>query len=338
MGDGSIGEEKSALEQWKKEAEDNIKALEDIKKIAALSNTLNDYEDFDVDNAWESFSAKIEDSESDESQTQTQPQIHEPLTSETSKLQKVDADTKKSTPVFSLRNLSKIAAILIIVLGSVFLFNSFFKPALNENRVESYSSATEILNVDLEDGSHITLDKAADLIVTSNRKVTLNGRAHFDIERDESQSFEIELPVGNIVVLGTEFTVDAYDNRTEVYVNEGSVRYELAGNTWTLVEGDLVKVVNNEAIVLKGRKENYNSWKNQTLKFRDNNMVEVVDALSRHFKKDIIIEDKKLFTNCNVYDTFKNSSLNEILNGLSKTHGLKFQIRDKKVFIVSAKC
>jgi len=38
LGDGPSGEEKAALDTWKKEAEDNIKALEDIRKIAALSD------------------------------------------------------------------------------------------------------------------------------------------------------------------------------------------------------------------------------------------------------------------------------------------------------------
>ncbi len=58
MGDGSVGEEKSALEAWKKEAEDNIKALEDMRKIDSLSNSLSGYEDFGVDQAWDDFSKR----------------------------------------------------------------------------------------------------------------------------------------------------------------------------------------------------------------------------------------------------------------------------------------
>lgn len=319
MGDGSIGEEKSALEDWKKEAEDNIKALEDIKKISALSSTLNDYEDFNADNAWESFSSKIEEDKAKHVDKYSNP--------------------KKTTPIFSLSNLAKIAAVLVVVLGSVFVINSFIKPSLDSEVANSYSATTDLLNVDLDDGTNITLDKSSDIKVTNSRAVELIGRAHFDVERDETALFEIDLPVGNIVVLGTQFTVDADELSTEVYVTEGSVRFELDANrTYVLEAGDLVKVIDNEATVLKGRIDNYNSWKNQTLKFRDNNMDEVIQALSRHFKQKITIEDPKKFANCNVYDTFTNETLEEILNGLSKTHGLKFEIRNKKVFIVSAKC
>ena len=315
MGDGSVGEERSALDSWKKETEDNIKALEDIQKIASLSNSLTGYQDFNVDDAWNSFSSKIEESQ-------------------------ISYDVKSSnkTPIISLRSLSRIAAVLVIVLGSVFGINHFVNSPSDALDEMVYISDVKMMEFDLVDGSHVTLDKNSDLKVLNERDVELKGRAHFDVERNESKQFKINLPVGNVVVLGTKFIIDASPSTTEVYVEEGSVRYQLADRTWTLVAGDLVKVRNNVATVLKGRDINYASWKNQRLIFRDNNMEEVVDALARHFKKEIIIENKKIFSKCNVMNVFTNSSLNDILNGLSKTHGLKYKLKENKVFIVSAKC
>ena len=76
-------------------------------------------------------------------------------------------------------------------------------------------------------------------------------------------------------MLGTQFTVDSDANSTEIHVTEGSVQYSLGDQTYILVEGDLVKVVNNEVTKLKSRDDNYDSWKNKRLMFRDNNMVEV---------------------------------------------------------------
>jgi len=315
MGDGSVGEEKSALEDWKKEAEENMKALADMRKIESLSNTLNGYEDFNVDNAWDTFSKNLDEG-----------------------LVKIGVEKEQKASIFSIKNLSKIAAIFVVVIGSVFLINLVLNPAIDSDVTKSYSASLEAMDFDLTDGTHITLDKNSDMKVLNLRDVSLIGRAHFDVKRDESKQFKINLPVGKIIVLGTEFTVDADKNTTEVYITEGSVRYELANRTWTLVAGDLVKVVDNEVTVLKGRNDNYDSWKDQRLIFRDNNMVEVVDALSRHFKKEIIIENEKEFSKCNVMDVFTNSSLNDILNGLSKTHGLKYELKDNKVFIVSSKC
>ena len=316
MGDDSQGEERSALEAWKKEAEENVKALEEIKKIASLSDTLKDYEDFDSENAWESFASTME----------------EELDVDVSGASKKD----KNTRFFSLKRLSQIAAIFVITIGSFFVVNQFLN---TEEGPTIYSAVTEMTDVNLDDGTQVILDKSASLTATGDRSVEFSGRAYFEVESSENNPFTIDLPLGKVTVLGTEFTIDTDGNSTEVYVEEGTVRYEMANRTWTLVGGQLIRVNSNgEGTVLEGRDDNYNSWKNQKLIFRDNNMQEVVAALSRHFKKDVLIENKKAFTNCNVMNIFTNSSLEDILNGLRETHGLKFEIREDKYYIVSAKC
>jgi len=326
MGDGSVGEEKSALEAWKKEAQDNMKALEDIQKIAALSNTLSDYEDYNVDGAWDSFSASIESNSNNNGNGSDAVEATSTHTQETS--------------IFSIRNLARIAAILVVVVGCLFAMNLFLNPSNNAVSNKSYSASLELMNFELNDGTNVVLDKNSDLEVLADRSVSLKGRAHFDVEKNEAKQFSIDMPVGRVVVLGTEFTIDADENSTEVYVKEGSVRYEFSSSrTWTLVAGELVKVTSDGvAAILENKDENIDSWKDQTLIFRDDNMVEVVDALSRHFKKDIIIENKKGFSKCNVMDIFSNYSLNDILNGLGKTHGLKYVLKEDKIYIVSANC
>ncbi len=324
MGDGSVGEEKSALEAWKKEAQDNMRALEDIQKIASLSSTLSDYEDFNADGAWDSFSASIEDKTS----TNGSDIIEE------------DSTPVQKTSIFSIGKMARIAAVLVAVVGCLFMINLFLNPSNAPLQPKTYSASAELMNIELSDGSDVTLDKKSDLKVLDDRTVSLSGRAHFDVERDETKQFSIDIPLGKVVVLGTEFTIDADENTTEVYVKKGSVRYELSSSrTWTMQAGDLVRVTNkNEVAFLEAKDDNIDSWKNQTLIFRDNNMVEVVDALSRHFKSDVIIENQKEFSKCNVVNTFTNSSLTDILNDLAKTHGLKYEIRENKVYIVSAKC
>ncbi|MEM9549400.1 MAG: FecR domain-containing protein [Bacteroidota bacterium] len=322
MGDGFVGEEKSALEAWKKEAEDNIKALQEIKKIAAFSNSLKGYEDYNTDAAWDSFAASMEsdsDSVKKADEVQSKPE-------------------KRGASIFTLGYLARIAAILVIVVGSLFAINTFMNSGTDVAEPLIYSAKTEMLDIDLNDGTNVILDKSSDMNVIDNRTVTLKGRAHFNVQKSDTKQFSIELPVGKVVVLGTEFTIDADDSTTEIYVKEGTVRYELDNNrVWTLKAGQLVRMKNNEAVVIKGD-DNYDSWKNNTLVFRDHSMVEVVAALSRHFKKEIILENKKDFSNCNVMDVFPNFTLNDILNGLSKTHGLKYALKDDKVYITSANC
>ena len=322
MGDGSIGDEKSALDSWKKEAEENIKALEDIRKISALSDGLKDYQDFNAEDGWLSFENKLPIAKSEDQTLQTDTA---PIS--------INAKADKKTKIFNLNSLLKVAAIAVILLGALFVFNNQKVNSVFEG--QDYSSLDKSLDVKLLDGTSVLLDLGSKIRSKDERTVSMKGRAYFDVARDESQQFKINMPVGEITVLGTEFTVVADDKHTEIFVEEGSVAYKFQGTTYTLVAGDFIQVVDNNVEKFQMKDGNYNSWKNKRLLFNDNTMSEVVEALSRHFGKSVELNNPKLFKNCNVKATFDNSSLEQILNEFSTTHGLKYELRDN-IYIVSA--
>ncbi len=326
MGDGSIGDEKSALESWKKEAQENIKALEDMRKISALSDTLKDYQDFNEEDAWSAFENTLSQSNTQEETVKTDIPV---ISLNDNK------ESKKS--IFSLKNLSRIAAVAVIVMGALFVFNSG-KSDLGFEGQEYASTLESQLDVNLVDGTSVILDGGTRMRSKDERTVSMKGRAFFDVARDESQQFKINLPVGEITVLGTEFTVVADDKHTEIFVAEGSVAYKFQGATYTLVAGEFIQVVDRNVEKLQMRDDNYSSWKNKRLLFNDNTMSEVVEALSRHFGKVVELNDAKLFKNCNVKATFDNYSLEDILNEFSTTHGLKYEIRGNGYLVSSSDC
>lgn len=329
MGDGSIGDEKSALESWKKEAQENIKALEDIRKISALSDTLKDYQDFNEEDAWSNFENTLSQLEQKEQTNKTET----PIIS----LSEDKKDKKDKISIFNLKNLSRIAAVAVILIGALFVFNSQSSDIAFAGK-DYASSIDSPLNVNLVDGSNVTLDAGTRMRSKDERTVSMKGRAFFDVARDEDQQFKINLPVGEITVLGTEFTVVADDKHTEIFVEEGSVAYKFQGATYTLVAGEFIQVVDNNVEKLQMRDDNYTSWKNKRLLFNDNTMSEVVEALSRHFGKVVELNDAKLFKNCNVKATFDNSSLEDILNEFSTTHGLKYEVRGDVYLVSSSDC
>jgi ferric-dicitrate binding protein FerR (iron transport regulator) len=322
MGDGSLGDEKSALDSWKKEAEENMKALEDIRKISSLSDTLKDYQDFNEDEGWSVFENSLLENNSEK---QTLEGDISPKS--------LNTNSNKKTSILSLRNIARVAAVAVILLGALFIFN---QNSNVEFKGQDYASIDIPMDINLEDGTTVTLDAGGTKMRTKDqRTVSIKGRAFFDVARDESQQFKINMPVGEITVLGTEFTVVADDNHTEIFVKEGSVAYKFKGDTYTLVAGEFIQVVDNNVEKFRMKDGNYNSWKNKRLMFNDNTMSEVVEALSRHFGKSVELNNPKLFKNCNVKATFDNSSLEQILNEFSTTHGLKYELRGD-IYVVSA--
>ncbi len=322
MGDGSIGDEKSALESWKKEAEENINALEDIRKISSLSDTLKDYQDFNEEEGWSAFENTLLQNNSEKENPNPDTLI-----------KSIDTNIEKETSILNLRNIARVAAVAVIVLGTLFVFNN--QNSNLEFEGQDYASVDKSLDVDLADGTSVVLDLGSKMRSKDERTVSMKGRAYFDVAKDESQQFKINMPVGEITVLGTEFTVVADDNHTEIFVEEGSVAYKFKGDTYTLVAGEFIQVVDNNVEKFQMKDGNYNSWKNKRLMFNNNTMSEVVEALSRHFGKSVELNNPKLFKNCNVKTTFDNSSLEQILNEFSTTHGLKYELRDD-IYVVSA--
>ncbi len=323
MGNSSMHKEKSALESWKKEAIDNIQALKDIKKIASMSDTLNGYQDFDEDSAWERFEHRLE-----MDVTTIETRVGSPL--------EVGGEQEEAK-VMSFYKWTKVAAVVVVLIGALFVFRNTSSTDMNFVSQE-YTSNDLSKDINLDDGTKIKMDKSTKLKVTNDRSVSMKGRAFFNITKDKKNPFTIRIPVGDITVLGTRFTVVADSKTTEIYVEEGSVKYQLDNRTFILVAGDLVRVNNNDVEKTKIKDDNYASWKNDQLIFRDNNMMEVIHALSRHFGRDLKLSNAKKFENCNVMNIFKSASLEEILNDLTKTHGLKYERRGKQIVVVSSKC
>lgn len=327
LGEEGIGEEREILDSWIKEAKDNAKALADMQEIAKVSDTLKGYQDFDTDQAWDDFNENI-DAKEDNAIAPDAQTDKEPIP--------LQSDYQKNT---NLYRWTKVAAAIVVLIGAVFLFSQD-NLGINEASfvARKYQSEKTIEHIELADGSKITLDKNSSLLSSADREVTLNGRAFFDVEASPTETFEITLQQGEVTVLGTQFSIVTDDNTTEVYVKEGIVEYRLADRTWRLEQGDFVRVVDNTVTKIKNNNPNILSWQSQIISFRNNSMVEVIEALNKHFSTNISLEVPSEFRKCNVHTNFKDSTLEDILNELAITHGLKFEIRGEDYVVVDSKC
>jgi len=305
MGDSSSLEEKDLLKEWREEAEDNLQAINDIKKIAALSNEMKSYEDFDADSAWEGFESKMDET--------TEPSTN--------------------TKTFSIYKWSAVAAALIVVFAAVYLMLPS-KPIVNENL---YIADASIENINFTDGTTIDLDVNGQLEKLNTRSVILNGRAYFDVAKNKNNPFTIAIPQGGVTVLGTAFSLQADSLFTELIVEEGSVRLDI-GDRKVVVDAGKIAYVKNKDIIVSPMKSNMVSWKNKRLVFKDMMLVDVVEALSRHFRKRIILEDAQKFQNCSLTTIFKDETLDQVLNELTTTLGLRYEIRDNVIYVVSSNC
>ena len=108
---------------------------------------------------------------------------------------------------------SGIAAAAAAVILCVFLFRG------NEQQIQLMADA-QVQEFVLPDGTEVTLAPGSKLTYSekSPRKTQLEGKAYFEVARDEAVPFEITSDGAFVRVLGTKFMVDAGSSVKEVYV------------------------------------------------------------------------------------------------------------------------
>lgn len=292
-------EEREMLEIWKNESVDNAKALQQLHQISDVN--LEDYKSYDVDNAWEKVSSKIE----------------------------------KSPSTYSL---GKWALAFFIIAGVV-AFGYFTLKDKEPAYPQHYASAVNKKDINLEDGTIVTLDKASSINIDDPRSVVIEkGRAYFDVTRDEDNPFTVKTSKGYIEVLGTEFSVLSTEDLVEVMVTEGTVRYVDGNRKVALSVGDYIKVADGNITKLSNHESNYLSWKDDKLIFRNTPLTTVIEDIERHYGQKIVIKDIDNSVSCRLTSTFQNQSLKEVLTELKSVLGVKFT-RNGDIFeIVEIDC
>ena len=185
---------------------------------------------------------------------------------------------------------SGIVAAAAAVVLCVFLFRG------NEQQIQLVADA-QIQEYALPDGSEVTLAPGSRLTYSekSPRKTHLEGKAFFEVARDEAVPFEITSDGAFVRVLGTKFMVDAGSSVKEVYVAEGKVLFSRSSDSEgviltkdmqaTLSESDAVPVVAIEPDV------NSIAWQRGSFIFNQTPLKEVLETLSKHYKVSFVAND-----------------------------------------------
>ena len=185
---------------------------------------------------------------------------------------------------------SGIVAAAAAVVLCVLLFRD------NDQQIQLMASA-EVQEFVLPDGSEVTLTPGSRLTYNekSPRNTHLEGKAFFEVARDEAVPFEITADGAFVRVLGTKFMVDAGSSVKEVYVTEGKVLFAKSSDVEgviltkdmqaTLSQSDQLPVIAVEADV------NTIAWQRGSFIFDMTPLKEVLETLSEHYKVSFAATD-----------------------------------------------
>lgn len=245
------------------------------------------------------------------------------------------------TPLF------RIAATVIIILGAI---NILFNLSNTTPSTTEVFATTMVVNDTLQDGSVITINQNSKISYANNfnedsRKVKLEGEAFFDIERDTTKPFIIELDQSMVKVLGTSFNIksDPKDELVSVYVKSGVVLFEYLSNnadstylSVKLLAGDKV-VYNKKTKQLEALNDSSTAteiyWMNKELIFDGIRLSQVTDILESVYQVEISITEEAS-KNCLLTVNFQNANIEQIMEVIAVTFDLTLE-KNKGAFTLN---
>lgn len=244
-------------------------------------------------------------------------------------------------------SLLKYAAVFILAfaMGSLSLY--FFNRNQN-TELSSLYNTIEVPNgersqISLYDGTKVWLNSGTKFkypvaFSRNTRDVFIEGEAFFDVAKDKKHPFIVNAGKLKVEVLGTRFNVCAYpeDGEFTTTLEEGSVNATNTANgqQMQLKPGEQV-ILNRETNGLKYQKVNtdlYTSWKENLLRLEDAPFEEVIKKMERWYDVKITV-DPAINTRERYTMTIKTESLREMLQLVSRTTKINYEIKENTVLI-----
>jgi len=238
----------------------------------------------------------------------------------------------KSKKSFELRrNLTTLlpyAAMLLILLGSVFFFFSYnrnisdmpegdkrFTSVITENGQRSKVILPDSSVVWLNSGTSLSYN---DNFIQNQRKVIVDGQAFFTVYPDEKNPFTVQCNDLLITVLGTTFDVNSYpeSGKVSVMLKSGQVELshmKISSINYTLSPGELASYDTSDSSIniSKADSYQYSSWKDGILIFRDEPISSVFENLARWYNVNIEVTDEEVYKSI-FTGTIQNESYEQI--------------------------
>lgn len=254
------------------------------------------------------------------------------------------------------RSLWRYAAVILLLLtAGAGVFYVADQGTLREasNEISLVSNAKNFIRrVALPDGSLLWLYPNSEVefpntFDNDSRNLTLRGEAFFVVARDESRPFTINTAGVVTTVLGTSFSIKAYDHEPsiEVEVMTGKVSVGLSDNVTqpvlltshqraTYLKGNTIVEKKEEAGVVETQLA---IWQPMDLKFDNAPVGSVLQTLNEKFKVRIHVTDTDIL-NCMIRADFNEQNLPDILEMLSKSINATYKYEGSIFYLEGEGC
>lgn len=301
------GDEVKEVEAWIGESASNMKIAEQVYYICFATDTLNAKKDIDTASAFKTVRKRIR--------------------------------SKKMHAFFM--NMQKAAAILFLpfVCLSMWLLVNVFKDY--NSIVEIRSTAGMVSSVTLPDNTKVWLNSDSFLRYPSRfgkeRRVKLYGEGYFEVAKDAKHKFIVEAKSSEVIVHGTEFNVEAYDDdfvRTTLVSGIVEMAYDNeTHNRKSLMMKPSQQAIYNAATgemrLCENNIECSTSWKDGKTVLDNTSLEDALRMIGNKYNAKFIIKNDEL-RHYKFTGVFSNQSLDVVLHYFEISSNISFRQMDKR--------
>jgi transmembrane sensor len=209
--------------------------------------------------------------------------------------------------------------------------------------------------VKLNDGTEVSLEPNSEIqypkAFGSTREIYLKGEAFFKVKRDTAHPFVVYSNEVVTRVLGTSFTVKAYEGSKDITVTVKTGCVSVSKNSLEAAKNNT-----REVILIPNQQAVYDRQKDQVvrqlvdrpaiIKSLDEQMamnydgvevVKIFDALEELYGVDISF-DEELLKNCVLTTTMKDEGLFERIKVICEAIGARYEVQETRILITSEGC
>lgn len=198
--------------------------------------------------------------------------------------------------------------------------------------------------VDLPDGTRVFLNSGSVLTYSTdynrtNRSVTLRGQAFFNVAKDEEHPFDVSVGNVKVVVHGTSFDVNGYEDTSEIAVTLLTGRVSILSSLSDKVLATMKP--NQKAIISLSAKdkctladcdaEAESVWRLGKLKINGEGLAEVTRKMERWYGVKIALDNVN--PDKHYWMTIKTESLKETLEIINRITPINYSINGEEVAI-----
>mgnify|MGYP002344393280 CR=1 FL=1 len=314
-------EEMREFMQWYNASMENKELFFQIKHIYELRNKDSNPDNEELLKSWDRLMKKI-------------------------RLKQEPVRLKKSTNKNLLRKISIAGVAAVILILTIIGIRINYA---NNSWIEVQSNTPgNIKKIELSDGSTVHLNASSTLkypkkFNRKSRELFLDGEAYFNVTKDSSHPFIINLDNQQIEVLGTEFNVLAYstDHIAVTTLITGSVKLTTFESDKSM-KAEVILQPGDQAIfdkktstyqVVHAETENVASWIEGEYTFKKKSLEEIANRLEKIYHITFIIQDESLKDKSYTGKFFSYQTIDEIVDILNFKNDIKYEIDNDTVLL-----